>query len=266
MLTKTQKQHFEVFGFLILRQLFTADEIELICCESDSILTANREGKPFPGTQRQAMIPFFEKSPALLKFIADDRIHGIAEDLMGPDYIYTGSEGNLHVGDTQWHGKDPDVAVLPEVKIAFYLEPTTRDKGALRFIPGSHRSGFSKRLYPLQKLYDTPEAMPFGLQGDEIPCVVFESQPGDVGIFAEHTWHATFGGAPGRSQHAINFRANPKTEKQLACLLESCERHPFAFHPPEELIKSDNSRLQRMISRLLELGIGPPEPTPIFEC
>ena len=123
MLTKTQKQHFEVFGFLILRQLFTADEIELICCESDSILTANREGKPFPGTQRQAMIPFFEKSPALLKFIADDRIHGIAEDLMGPDYIYTGSEGNLHVGDTQWHGKDPDVAVLPEVKIAFYSNP-----------------------------------------------------------------------------------------------------------------------------------------------
>lgn len=266
MLTEAQKQHFNVFGFVILRQLFTLDEIELIRHEADKILTANREGKPFPGTQRQAMTPFFEKSPALLKFIADDRIHGIAEDLMGPDYIYTCSEGNLHVGDTQWHGKDPDVAVLPEVKISLYLEPTTRDTGALRLIPGSHRSRFSKSLRPLEVLYDDPAAKPFGLHGDEIPCVIFESQSGDAGIFPEHTWHAAFGGAPGRSQHAINFRANPKNEKQLACLLESCERHPFAFHPPEELINSDNPRLQRMISRLLKLDIGPPQPTPIFEC
>lgn len=266
MLTDAQKKHFQTFGFLIFRQLFTQTEIDLIRCESDKILAANRRGKAFPGKTRQAMIPFFEKSPALLEFIVDDRIHAIGEGLLGPDYILNATEGNLHTGDTYWHGGDGTAEVLPHVKIAFYLESTTRDTGALRLIPGSHKAEFSRHLQALKEQQDDASAMPFGVPGDQLPCVVFESQPGDIGVFTEHTWHAAFGGAPGRSQHAINFQANPKTDEELAHLLELCDKFRYSMHPPEELINNDHPRIQRMISRLLELGIGPPEPMPIFEC
>ena len=104
MLTTQQKQHFETFGFLVLRQLFTSQEIDVIRRESDAVLRENRQGKPFPGEKRQAMIPFFELNPRLQWLIEDDRIYALGEDLLGPDFILNATEGNLHVGDTQWHG------------------------------------------------------------------------------------------------------------------------------------------------------------------
>ena len=46
MLTAQQKQHFETFGFLVLRQLFAPQEIDVIRRESDAVLRENRQGKP----------------------------------------------------------------------------------------------------------------------------------------------------------------------------------------------------------------------------
>ena len=136
MLTDEQKNLFKTFGFLVLRQVFTPQEIDQIRRESDRILLENRQGKPFPDTKRQAMIPFFEHSPALLWLLEDDRIYQLGIDLLGPNFILNATEGNLHVGDTQWHGGGPEAEVVPHIKIAFYLESTTKDTGALRLIPG----------------------------------------------------------------------------------------------------------------------------------
>ena len=132
-------------------------------------------------------------------------------------------------------------------------------------MPGSHKAAFNGHLQPLSEEHGGTETMPFSVPQDQLPCVVFESQPGDVGIFSECTWHAAFGGAPGRSQHAISYQANPQNDAQLAYLKELCAKYKYSLHPPEEMVKSDNPRIQNMISRLLELGVGPPEPMPIFE-
>ena len=263
-LTAEQKHHFETFGFLILRKLFSAEEIDLIRREGDRVFTANRQGKPFPGERRQAIIPFFEKSPEL-PFIYDDRIHAIAEGLLGPDYILNATEGNLHVGDTQWHGGGPEGEVLKQTKIAFYLEPTTRNTGALRLIPGSHKAGFSASLQPLNEQHDDPSAAAFGIPADRLPCFVFESKPGDIGVFTEHTWHAAFGGSPGRYQHAINFHEHPRNQVQWRFLEEHCAKFRYSLHVPEELLACENLRVRNMIAPIVGLGVGPPEPTPLFE-
>ena len=163
MLTIQQKQHFETFGFLVLRQLFTPQEIDVIRRESDAVLRENRQGKPFPGEKRQAMIPFFELNPRLQWLIEDDRIYALGEDLLGPDFILNATEGNLHVGDTQWHGGGLDAEPVPHIKIAFYLEPNTKDTGALRFIPGTHKLERRKLIQPLTAQQDDPTAMPFGV-------------------------------------------------------------------------------------------------------
>jgi hypothetical protein len=264
MLTDEQKNHFKTFGFLVLRQVLTPEEIDEIRRESDRILLENRQGEPFPGTKRQAMIPFFEHSPALLRYMEDDRIYHLGTDLLGPGFVLNATEGNLHVGDTQWHGGGPEAEVVPHIKIAFYLEPTTKDSGALRLIPGSNFAEIRQRLQPLTAQNDDPSTMPFGVSGPDLPCQVFESEPGDIGIFSEHTWHAAFGGKPGRSQHAINFMANPTTDEQVTHLRNLYESWTYSLHPPEVLINSDRPRLRGMVEKLVELGFEPPPPFPIF--
>jgi len=264
MLTIEQKQHFETFGFLVLRQLLTQNEIDEIRGASDEFLRENRGGKPFPGTKRQGMIPFFELIPKLQWLIEDDRIYALGEELLGPDFILNATEGNLHVGNTRWHGGGPEAEPVPHIKIAFYLEPNTKETGALRFIPGSHQLEFRKFLQPLTAQFENPNVMPFGVSGVDLPSFVIESQPGDVVIFPETLWHAAFGGALGRSQHAINFMANPVTDAEVAYVRRLYEGWEYSLHPPDQLINSERPRLRRMVERSIELGFRPPRPAPLF--
>ena len=265
MLSDAQKRHFEVFGFLVLRQVFSASEIDEIRRESDRILRDNRSGRDFLGIKRQAMIPFFEHSPLLMALMEDDRVFDLATDLLGPNFILNASEGNLHVGDTHWHAGGPVPEPVPHIKIAFYLEPTTRDTGALRLIPGSNRPTFWQSLQPLNDSNEDLAEQIFGVPGDQVPCQVVETEPGDLVIFPESTWHAAFGGSPGRSQHAISFMADPVTDAQLAYISELHGRYNFSLHPPLPLVDSDRPRLRGMVDKLVRMGFGPPQVTPPFE-
>jgi hypothetical protein len=259
MLTEEQVAYYRTFGFLVLRELFTPGEIEILRNESDRLLRELRGGAEFDGKQRQAAEPFFERSPDLIKFMEDDRIHFLGEDLLGPGYVLVATEANLHVGDTQWHGGHPVDKLEPvqSIKIAFYLEPTTKDTGALRVVPGSHMPEFRSSLAPLEKQYDDPKIMPFGIPGNKIPSFALETQPGDVVVFPESLWHAAFGGPPGRSQHAINFMSNPVTEEQVRYIKELYSSFQISLHPPISLIRSENPRLRGMVERLVELGFEP---------
>ena len=43
MLTRAQKKHFDTFGFLVLRRVFSATEIDQIRQESEALLADNRK-------------------------------------------------------------------------------------------------------------------------------------------------------------------------------------------------------------------------------
>ncbi|MEC7843084.1 MAG: phytanoyl-CoA dioxygenase family protein [Candidatus Latescibacterota bacterium] len=265
MLTKEQKLYFETFGFLVLRQVFDGREVDEIRRESERILLENRLGKPFHGERRQAMIPFFEYSPVLRQIMEDDRIFQLGEDLLGPGFLLNATEGNLHTGDTQWHGGGPEPELVPHIKIAFYLEPATRDTGAIRLIPGTNNPEFRQHLQPLKDQCEDSANQPFGISGADLPCQVVETEPGDLVIFPETTWHAAFGGPPGRSQHAINFMASPVTDEEIAHIKALYESWTYSLHPAAELINSDRPRLRAMVERMVELGFGPPAPAVPFE-
>ena len=210
MLTPQQVAHFETFGFLVLRDVFTPEEMDTIERECNEIMKEVRGGAPFDGTERQAVQPFFERRPFTNTLMDDDRIYSIAEDLLGPDFVLDQSEGNLHVGDTEWHG-GTSWGILPWIKIGFHLEPLTRDTGCLRVIPGSHLIGETDLYAPLTGRMEAGEV--FGMPQSEIPCVALECEPGDLIVFTENALHASFGGRPGRHQHAISFfNPNPPRE------------------------------------------------------
>ena len=138
MLSKEQVTHFETFGFLVLRNVLSLDEVDIMIKESEEIFSELRQGKPFTAQEREAVQPFFERKPFLHSLLADDRVYSIGESILGSDFMLVVTEGNLHVGDTPWHAGE-EARVLRTVKIGFYLEPLTINTGSLRVIPGTHK-------------------------------------------------------------------------------------------------------------------------------
>jgi len=146
MLTSGQVAHFEAFGFLVLRQLFTKAEIATVKREAEDIFDELRADNYFEGHMWDAVQPFLERRPFLSKIPDDDRIYNIGVDLVGPDFILIGTEGNLQMGDTPWHGGIPAEDFPSHIKIAFYAYPLTRETGCLRVVPGSHKIGSADLL------------------------------------------------------------------------------------------------------------------------
>jgi ectoine hydroxylase-related dioxygenase (phytanoyl-CoA dioxygenase family) len=252
MLTEDQRQFFEAFGFLVLRGVFTADEMATIKRESDEIF-ADGLGNKLPNG-RVALQPFFERRPFMSQLAADDRIYSIGETLLGPDFFLIGTEGNAHAGDTYWHGAGRWDEKIKAVKIAFYPERLTAATGSLRVVPGSHRRGAPDPLEPLRHNSEDPEAMPFGVPQAEIPCVALELEPGDLGVFTEELLHAAFGGHDGRHQHAINFMENPPDAAKERDVRDLYESATYSLRPSRSYVDSDNPRIRRMVARNLELG------------
>ena len=289
MLTDQQVLHFRTFGFIALPGLFSPDEMAEIEREFEDVLAEERQGQPFLGEKRQAVMAFAELRPKLMSLIDDDRIYGPIEQLLGPDCIWWGSDGNLYVGDTAWH---PD-AHEPElghgrIKVAFYLDPVTRDSGCIRFIPGSHRLPFHDQLRPL-RMWRTlqtiaegrqtedalkpylekgldPNKPVFGVEQPDLPGYAVESNPGDVVFFDQHLYHGSWGGRTGKRMFTLNYFSNPTTQAQEDAIQEMHrttmgaqqaiqyrqrdQAHEDAF------LKSDRPRIRRMADRLRELGVA----------
>lgn len=252
MLTEEQKQFFQTFGFLILRKVFTSKEMAIIKRESDEIFSEGLGNKLQTG--RVALQPFFERRPFMSRLVEDERIYGIGEGLLGPDFFLIGTEGNLHSGTTHWHGGGMWDESVKAVKIAFYPEPLTKSTGSLRVIPGSHRRGFPDLLKPLRGDSQNPPELPFGVPQSEIPCEALELEPGDLGVFTEQILHSAFGGHTGRHQHAINFMEVPTTESKMQDVLKLYNDANYSLRPSESYVNSNSPRVRRLVAKNLELG------------
>jgi hypothetical protein len=169
MLTKEQIAHFQTFGFLVLRQLFTAEEAVLMKREAEEIFAEERGGGPFTGEATEYVQPFFERRPFLFSLMDDDRIYDIGVDLLGADFVLDQTEGRLRVEPTPWHGGEGSKSGLGWIKIGFYLDPLTRDTGCLRVVPGSHLRADPDLMAPLRGRNGDPEFRPFGMSPAEIP-------------------------------------------------------------------------------------------------
>ena len=263
MLTTEQISHFETFGFVIRQQCFSATEIDEINRAFDDVLTEDRQGQPFAGETRQAVLGFIEKRASLSRLVEDDRIYQPLEQLIGPGFVWIGSDGNLYVGDTGWH---PDGSELEygRIKVAFYLDAVTKDTGCLRVIPGSHRLPLHSALDPLKGQRADASLTPFGTDASAVPCFPLESQPGDVVFFNQNLWHASFGGRKGRRMFTLNFGAQPTSDDHIAFLkrvykgnLEHVRRMQNTQSGrvyEDAFLHSSRPRVQGMVGKLVELG------------
>lgn len=226
MLSTEPCAYYDTFGFLVFRQYFSPAEMATNRREFEEVLEAALNGHPFTGQKRHMVFGCIEQQPHRASLEEDDRIYTVMEELLGPGFVWITSDGNYYVGDTQWH---PDAGgMLPGchlIKVAFYLDPVRKDAGCLRVIPGSHREPLHRALKPLAQHRADPPTYPFGVTGEQIPAYPLESDPGDVVVFNQALWHASFGGSNQRRMFTLNFAAAPKTAEEVALHHRLCEGH-----------------------------------------
>jgi Phytanoyl-CoA dioxygenase (PhyH) len=203
-LTEENKKAFDVFGFLRFPGLL-ADKAEAIIDAFERVWSqrgGGHAGKPHAGQARSCIFPFIDQSEYLSGLLEDPAIDSILTGLLGPDYNYVGSDGNYYAGDTSWHSDGWHKARhYLFAKVAFYLDPLTRDTGAVRFIPGSHRSDdYGQRVE--EQIGNSIKN--WGMAPNEVPSLAMESMPGDVVVFNHNLKHSAFGGGKARRMFTIN--------------------------------------------------------------
>jgi hypothetical protein len=204
-LTEQQINFFNTFGYLHFPGLL-ADCIDKIIEEFEKVWAGRgggHHGNTHDEKQRSCIVPFPDQNEYLSSLLDDPRIHDIAAGLLGDDFNYTSGDGNLYVGDTRWHSDGYDGNRIPSIKIAFYLDELTRDTGAVRLIPGSHRCG---DVYADTLQADIGESREkWGVAPDEVPAIVVETEPGDIVVFWHNTKHSAFSGSVRRRMYTMNF-------------------------------------------------------------
>jgi len=267
-LTDEQVRFFEVFGFLVLRHAFDKAEMDTIIDGYSAVLADDRSGKDFEGDKRQEVDGFLEQCPALFWLVEDDRIFCALEQLLGPEFVWVGSDGNLYIGDTRWHPDNRDQ--YRRVKVAFYLDSVRRDSGCLRVIPGSHHPGYADALKERWPLED-PRESPYGVAGFEIPSQALESDPGDVVFFNQSLFHASYGGRSGRRMFTLNFGAQPREttdyenlrrvyEANVAKTKGQADGSTRRYTPRDHIysdafLHSESPRIQRMVREVNAMGM-----------
>jgi hypothetical protein len=229
-LTEQQLSFFDTFGYLGFPGLFE-DEISAIT-DSYEQVWLDREGgdhdPPHDGNKRSTLQQFVEGNEYLSSLVDDPRIDGITSSILGDDYNYSHSDGNIYVGDTLWHPDLEGRKAVQSFKMGFYLDPVGRESGCLRVIPGSHRQGdaFAEALReaaPSVRANRT-EAL-WGVRGSEVPSVALETRPGDLIMFNHQTVHASYGGGNRRRMFTLNMEGRYR-EEDLPELRSEMARNP----------------------------------------
>jgi ectoine hydroxylase-related dioxygenase (phytanoyl-CoA dioxygenase family) len=220
-LTAQQVRYFETFGYLKLPGLFR-DDIEAIVAGFEDVFAA--EGHPrmeyfhsLHGDQRRVIIPqFITKNERLTQLLDDARVIRIVTSLLGTDYEYAESDGNLFDCESTWHSDMYGAPLhLHHLKLSFYLDRLREDSGAIRVIPGTN---FFNEPFALnvRKRIKVPEqiASEFGVDDREIPSIALETDPGDVVVWDFRTIHASFYGGTRRRLFSINFRERTASQSE----------------------------------------------------
>ena len=256
MLTDQQISHFRTFGLLVLRGAFSGPETGAFVDAAEALFRRILGRRP----REDEVIwepEFVERSRRLIELIDDERIHDAAR---GPDRRPL-SCGSVRRVCGVWTGTDRSITGIPtgmksrvkltsrRLKIMLYLDPLTREEGAIRVIPGSHRPPLFDTLLPFQEEHTRDHPRFFGLQGQDVPGCAVETAPGDLVILNPWIFHSVYGKVGRRRTVVLKFAGRPRTGGELRELTRS----PGIFSPHRALLESGSPRIRRMFDGLAEL-------------
>jgi ectoine hydroxylase len=155
-LTRGQAEQFERDGFVLLENLFDADEIAALQAETRSLIE-NADGidpatiiTERGGDEVRSIFEIHDQSRAMKRLACDARLVDVARFLLDDDvYIhqsrlnykpgFQGKEFFWHSDFETWHVED-GMPRMRAVSMSILLTPNTPNNGPLMLIPGSHKS------------------------------------------------------------------------------------------------------------------------------
>ena len=262
MITDEQVQHFQTFGFVVLREVLTPQEIEAVHREFELGLEEFKSTQRGGGARNQLNWSNVRPDmPFITGLLEDDRFVERAERLLGQNAIGFDSVSSHFAGDhSPWH-PDTELKHLIGFKFGFYLQPIDGESGALRVLPGSHKSPYYDNLFDI--LWPNGDSSGRNVDVRDAPAFVCVSNPGDAVVFNYQVWHGTWGGSTDRRMVAMQFQKCPETAEEEAAVRSHVAGHRTmmeefgweASHHPEWVANPGGSkRRQRWITKLREMG------------
>jgi ectoine hydroxylase-related dioxygenase (phytanoyl-CoA dioxygenase family) len=200
MLTEQDIAFFRSNGYLLPgRQMFSPERLERL----EAIFKAHLADKG-DKLSDELDTPHF-RDPELLEFLLSDEVLDTIEPLVGPDIAlwsshfiskdpFTGRATPWHEDSSYWNGRFSSYDRIVTVWLALE-NPSTRENGCMRVIPGSHLAGgFSQNYVETDMSVQTFHAEIADV--DESKAVDFELQRGE---FSLHDGRIVHGAKPNTS-------------------------------------------------------------------
>jgi hypothetical protein len=207
-------------GYVRLEGFITPQRRRRLVDQIDALFAAEGEGagaefRQEPGARRLANLA--DKGEVFIECVVDETVHAYLAHVLGPRFKLSSlnaRSANPHGAESQpLHvdaGALPDEAGYWVCNTVWLLDDFTTENGALRVVPGSHRSG--QRPQDVLANPDRPHP-------DE---VLVKGRAGDLVVMNSHLWH---GGTANRTErrrlalHAFYCRWDkPQQQYQKALL------------------------------------------------
>jgi hypothetical protein len=238
---EAEMRHFlHVTGYLHLKDVFTADEVERFAVEIEHARALTPPGDPFSwwsvntdGEEVVTRINYLGRHSSLIDELNFDsrllrfaRLAGadlrVCNDrLDGPMVFIKHSNVVKGNGDLGWHVDDGiggHPVMCPLLQLGIQIDHATPENGQLLVLAGSHRY--------------TKHWLAWGEEG-ELPAVALETEPGDLTVHYGDAMHTTPPPtADGAGRRALYFKfAEPKTFEWV----------PAGCHYNDALFRADDS-------------------------
>lgn len=178
--------HLQEHGYVVARDLLSADQVQKICAELEPHFGENAWGRnDFEGTRTERVYSILAKCPSAADVVEHPHVMEVLDAFLRPSRLLAACQGTrIHPGETaQLLHCDDELGAPPRprapqcVSLMWALSPYTPENGSTHFVPGSHRWEASRQPDP-----------------KEATCVAMD--PGSVLIWLGGVYH---GGGPNTS-------------------------------------------------------------------
>ena len=216
-LDEHQLKQFKLFGFVVLKNILTKQEIKILQTEFETAVKQNEEKEGhYDGTSARNMSMLGKNTPLYSSLIEDLRFYDPVRQIFGEKSFGFEVNSYRYSTSTKWHFNDGSPNIYGYgAKYQFPIfEPVTAQSGALRFIPGSHKDPWQSELkqwWPLSA-EDSKEGLEII---PNIPYFPAECELGDAVLFDLRIMHATWGGYKDRKVSCISYYHYPESPKEF---------------------------------------------------
>jgi|GEM_PF-4335968 len=207
---------YQTFGYVVMREVFSAGEIETMRREFDKAMERVADFVPTPGESTYAHSNLLgDATPFFASLTEDERLYGPARQVMGEDTMMWEWKGYRYCQfkGTPWHANNGDPTYGRHLYGARcqwpIFEQVTADTGALRVIPGSHLPGFQ---WQLGRAHAAGLLDPIA----DVGAVVCEAELGDVVTFDTRLYHSTAPHDTERRAASSIYLHFPQTREETA--------------------------------------------------